>query len=476
MSCPSLPSSFLPADRWIADEPLLRLPIIGPVSTEAMRRFVSAAGFVLLLVALGVDLVHPFDVIPGYEDVPAYQFCIVGCLLLALPRLVAQFRFDSLRANAVSCLVLILVVTAGLSQLAHGNLYDARQSAVMMGKLALLYFAILATVNSPKRLRITLAAVAAFVLVMSVLGLLQYYGFVDLQRISHIERHTFDSDAGAVTVLVRLCGTGLFNDPNDLAVMLVFTAIVCGYFLNDPAIRPGNRILFLVPIALCAYGLYLTHSRGGMLSAVAGVLVFVWARHGRRNALAMLCLMLPLLFAATRGGSEGVDLDNPEDTFQARLELWSESFEVMRSAPLTGIGVGRLDDEIGHVAHNSYLHAFTELGLLGGIAFAGVFYLVQGGVRRAEPNDSELARMRPYMLAMVAAYAAGILSLSRCYKVPTILVIAIGTAYLALAAREGPAVVPRMDRACVRRVTGCGLLLLAATYVFVRLMLNRGGS
>lgn len=478
MSCPSIPSAILPTEQWIADGPLLRLPFVGCVSIEALRRFISGAGFLLLIAAIGIDLVHPFDLVPGLEELPVYQVLITGCLLLSLPQIAGQFRFDSLRENAVSCLILVLVAMAAVSQLAHGRVYDARQSAAAVGKVALLYFAVISLVASPARLRILLAAVAAFVLAMTVVAVLQYYGLVDLQGIEHVERHTVDPAAGAVEVVVRLCGIGLFNDPNDLSMALVMALIVCGYFLNDPAFRLGNRILLLAPAVLCVYGIYLTHSRGGMVAALAGLVAFVWARFGRRNGLLLVCLLLPLLVvAASRGGSDGVDLvDNPEDTFQARLMLWSESFDAMRSAPLLGIGHERLVEEIGMVSHNSYVHAFAELGLLGGIAFVGTFYLVLQGIRHTKPVDPELARMRPYMLALLAAYAAGLLSLSRCYKVPTILTIAIGTAYLAVASRAEPLVLPRLDGPCIRRITGVGLFVLAATYLFLRVMLLRGAS
>jgi O-antigen ligase len=478
MSCPSIPSAILPAEEWIGDGPLLRFPFIGPVPLHAFRQFVAGVSFVLLLAAIGIDLVHPFDLVPGFEELPVYQALIIGCLLLSLPQIVAQLRFNALRANAVSCLVLVLVAMAAVSHLAHGKVYDARQSAAAVGKVALLYFAVISLVASPARLRILLAAVAAFVLAMTVVAVLQYYGFVDLQGIEHVERHTVDAAAGGVDIVVRLCGIGLFNDPNDLSMALVMTLIVCGYFLNDPAFRLGNRILLLAPAVLCVYGIYLTHSRGGMVAALAGLVAFVGARFGRRNGLLLVCLLLPLLIvAASRGGSDGVDLvDNPEDTFQGRLMLWSESFDVLRSAPIVGIGHERLVEEIGMVSHNSYVHAFAELGLVGGIAFVGTFYLVLQGIRRMRPVDPELARMRPYMLALIAAYAAGLLSLSRCYKVPTILMVAIGTAYLAVASREGPSVLPRSDWPCVRRITGVGLFLLAATYLFVRVMLRRGAS
>ena len=476
MTSPAIPSSILPSGEWIAHDPILWLPYFGPVSVEAIARFASRLGFVLLLAAVGIMLVHPGDLVPGNEEIPVYQVLIVCCLLASIPQVISQFSLDSLRANAVTSLVLLVVVTAVFSHLARGILYDARQAAMVVGKVALLYLLVISLVNSPARLRITLAAVAAFVLGMTVLSVLQFHDVLHLHGVDRVERLATDAATDEVTVLVRLCGIGLFNDPNDLSLVLVISIIVCGYFLTDPRTGRGTRRFLPAALAFLCYALYLTHSRGGIVSALAGLMVFVCARFGRRNAMAVACLLLPLLVAASWGRSQGVNLDDPEDTFQTRLELWSESFDAFRSAPLLGIGQSRLVDEIGQVAHNSYLHAFAEMGLIGGTAFLGTFYLILRGLWRAEPHDPELSRLRPYLLAILASYAAGLLSLSRCYQAPTQLVIAIATTYLVMASRGGPVVLPRLDGPCIRRITGIGLLFLVVTYLFFRLMLQRSGA
>lgn len=476
MSCLSISSSIIPTDQWIPQRPLLRLPLIGSVEIEDVHRFISRLGFILLLAAAGVLLVHPLDVVPGFEDLSIYQALIACCLAASFPRVVVQLSFESLRANAITCLILLLVAAAGTSHLNHGTFYDARQSIAVVGKVALLYLLVLGLLSSPARLRMMLAAMAAFILGMTVLAVLQYHGFVNLQGIQHVERHATDSATDEMTVVVRLCGIGLFNDPNDLSIVIVLSIALCGYFLNGRLTKPLTQALLLSAIMFLFYALYLTHSRGGAVAAVASLVVFVGARFGKGNALALVCLLLPILIVATRGGPDRVNLDNPEDTFQSRLELWSESFDALRSAPLMGIGRERLEEEIGQVAHNSYLQAFTEMGLLGGIAFVGIFYLVLRGIWKAEPIDPDMARLRPYMLAMTTAYAAGLLSLSRCYQPCTLLVIAVATAYLTVASRRGPVVLPRMDGRCVRHITWIGVFFLAGTYVFIRLMLQRSAS
>ena len=49
--------------------------------------------------------------------------------------------------------------------------------------------------------------------------------------------------------------------------------------------------------------------------------------------------------------------------------------------------------------------------------------------RDAGSDADRLIRLRPYLLVAVAGYAAAMLSLSRCYIVPTALMLALATAY-----------------------------------------------
>ena len=105
------------------------------VSVEALRKFVSRIAFILLLAAAGTLLVHPGDLVPGFEDLPIYQVLVTSCLLASLPLIVAQLRMDALRANAITCLMLLLVVAAAVSHVARGNLYDARMAAEAVAKV-----------------------------------------------------------------------------------------------------------------------------------------------------------------------------------------------------------------------------------------------------------------------------------------------------------------------------------------------------
>jgi hypothetical protein len=135
-----------------------------------------------------------------------------------------------------------------------------------------------------------------------------------------------------------------------------------------------------------------------------------------------------------------------------------------------------LVDSIGQVAHNSFLHAFAELGILGGGAFLGVFLLTIRGVWRALPPDREVLRLRGFVLAVVSGYAVGLLSLSRCYTAGTQLVLGIAAAYLAMTWRSQGVAPPALDTRCLGRIGAASALFLAATWLFVRLTLLQGDT
>ena len=59
---------------------------------------------------------------------------------------------------------------------------------------------------------------------------------------------------------------------------------------------------------------------------------------------------------------------------RSRLELWSESLPLVRGSPLFGLGPNKFADYEGHVAHNTIVEAYADLGLPGGTLLFGAYY------------------------------------------------------------------------------------------------------
>jgi O-antigen ligase len=225
---------------------------------------------------------------------------------------------------------------------------------------------------------------------------------------------------------------------------------------------------------LFGYALALTKSRGGFIAMLAGSLILLRARFGFWKTFPAVLVALPIMLFFFGGRQTAIDLTDKEDTAQGRIELWSEGMDLFREAPVFGIGQGEYADRVIHVAHNSFVHCFTELGLFGGTLFAGAFYLAivplrQLGAGRLQTLDPAAKRMRPYVLAIVVTYVVGMLSLSRAYIPPTYTVLGVASACLSFPGAYRPMPQPRLSGRLVATLVVVGVLTLTALYFFVRI-------
>ena len=301
--------------------------------------------------------------------------------------------------------------------------------------------------------------------VLTILALLQYHGLIDLESLQDIRQ----GDEHSITMILRLCSTGIFHDPNDLSLVLVVAIAISCYFLGDK--RIGRlRFGWVFPIALFGYAVMLTYSRGGLLALVGAIGAVFISRFRLVRAIAIAMVFVPAMLVVFSGRQTHLDLSNPEDTFQTRLDDWNNSLTLFQQAPFFGCGQEQQVELTGQVAHNSFIQSYAELGLFGGAMFLGVFAISIGSVYRTpvEGAEPDLARLRPYLLGAVAGYAVGLFSLSRAYNVPTYLVLGISAAYLNLLPCRR---VVRLNGTMLLRLgIATAALFIGATTLFVRRM------
>src|SRR5262249_12689147 len=150
-------------------------------------------------------------------------------------------------------------------------------------------------------------------------------------------------------------------------------------------------------------------------------------------------------------------LDVSQGTGQQRIQIWSEGLDLFVRSPLFGIGMGNYLEEVHIVAHNCFVHCYTELGFLGGTLFTGAVYLslwpmYRVGSLQSQIADPELRRLRPYLLAILAGYAAGMLSISISYHVPTYMLFGLAAVYLRLVGASPRLQMPRFDIQMILRL------------------------
>jgi O-antigen ligase len=433
-------------------------------------------GYFLFILVNAALFIRPAEVFPGLGDVQIYMALILACTAASLVALGRQLTPAALANQPITLCVLGLLPAVVLSHLVHGALWEARNAAVEFGKLVLYYLLLVSQVNTALRLRRFLLCLAFFILVLTVVAVLQYHGAIAIPGLTTLEQQQYNPDTDEWTVLPRLRSTGIFNDPNDLCLALTVGMCIGLYGLGDRRWGPA-RFLWVLPLVLFGYALVLTRSRGGLIGCLAGVLVLCRARFGWRKTLVLAAVLLPVMLLLFHGRQANIDLSDSEDTAQGRIQLWSTGLQLFRQEPVFGIGYQKYADEAGLMAHNSYVNSFTELGFVGGTLFLGAFYLAgwslgRVGARPGPVRAAELRRLRPYLLATVVGYAAAMLSLSRAYVVPTYMTLGLAAVYLRLCG--APAWLPslRFSPALVRRLTCVSVGSLAAVYAFVRVFVR----
>ncbi len=396
--------------------------------------------FALFLIVNATLFIRPAEIVPDLVGLPIYNVLILLNLAAASSKVAGRFTFKTIRNEPITACVLGLLAAIFLSHASHLNFLLAREGAFEFSKVVLYYLLLVAVLDTPDRLRRFLMALVVFVSVLTGLALLHYHGAISVPSLGAVADREVDAETGEEFIVMRLCSTGIYNDPNDLSLILVVGTGACLFLAGA---RPSGlpRPHWLAPAGVFLYALTLTHSRGGFLALLAGMIVLFYARYGSRKAALLATIALPAMFVLFAGRQTSISAG--EDTGQDRIKLWADGFTMFRESPLFGIGSNLYAEHAGQVAHNSFVHPFAELGFLGGSLFLGAFVyamstlLALSGHAKTIANP-DLRRLCPFLLSMVVGYAFGMLTISRNYIVPTYMVLGTVTAYLRLASADTP--------------------------------------
>jgi hypothetical protein len=439
----------------------------------------AGAGFGLFVT--GTLFVRPSEIVPALSTIPVYELLIVLCVAVSGRQLLSQLRWQSLTTRPITLCALGMLVAIVLSNLMQFSLYEVKEGGSAFVKVLLYYLLLVGLVDTPHRLRRLLTWIVVFTLILVVLALLQYHQVINISALEAMRERRLDIGDdidGEDALIARLVSTGIYHDPNDLCVIVAIAALICVSRLAD---RRGSaaRFFWVVPLAVFGWAIKLTYSRGGLIALLSGFLVLVHARLGTRKTMLCVAILGPALLLLFGGRQTTIDLSNPEDTSQGRIQLWNDGLSFFRSAPLFGIGQGHFAEESGGlVAHNSFVHCYAEVGFLGGTLFFGAFYLAlrtihKLGDKRLEHVDEDIAQLRVYMMAIVTCYTTGLMSLSRPYTVPTYMLLALAAAFIRIASYRVPAIRVRADGKLARSVVLASFGALLMLHVFVRLLFRK---
>lgn len=188
------------------------------------------------------------------------------------------------------------------------------------------------------------------------------------------------------------------------------------------------KLVLQLSSAAIILALVLTFSRAGVVTALLslGLLAaLAWPhRQNRREQLAFLAslgLVVPLALAWTAVVDPGLDrrllagLDESSATQPPRTEFWSVALQMQHDAPLVGVGPdnfrwlfasysGVQTDNLGIHAHNQYLEALADTGVLGLVSLLWVLgALVVHAIRALKRAGTDWS-WRAALLASLGAW------------------------------------------------------------------------
>lgn len=170
--------------------------------------------------------------------------------------------------------------------------------------------------------------------------------------------------------LRRIVYVGIFQDPNDLGMLIVMNLPFVAYFFHRGGVM--MKLLCLGVFAVFMYGVYITGSRGTVLGTAALFGFYLLLRYGGTRMILAGITLGPVVATLL---SQFGGLSSDEASARARLYAWYDGVHYLLGNPVFGIGKGNFMDWHGRTAHNSYILVASELGTLGYTLWGGALAL-----------------------------------------------------------------------------------------------------
>jgi hypothetical protein len=415
----------------------------------------------LLFLYLTLAYIRPFELLPWLGAFHLMQLVGGAGMLLTvlnLPR--SRFTFQEKQLYLTLLFLGIVIMSRTLAQRWIGGAIVSFEEVGITGAVFLITIINVYTLQNVRRMIGLLALLSLYLVLQSHLAV-RYGFFSDLllftQRVSD-----FSDD-----LIVRVRSTGFMTDPNDLAQSLVLAIPFFMFFWRKHS-PLRNLFVVLLPICLLLYGVYLTHSRGAIISLA--VMLLIASRSALGTVLGGLVSMggiaLGMLINFTGGRAMGSTADGGT---RSRIEFWSTGLEILKHHPFVGVGYRQfVDNNATMTAHNSVVLCFAELGFPAFCVWVSLILLTildLNAIRKLpvqSPEDEHLRRCARAIQLSLYGFLTAAWFLSRTYTLTLYLLIAMAAAVVSIARRSGkplPLVsFPRL--ASMSMVAAMGLIVL----------------
>lgn len=405
-----------------------------------------------------------------YHEVAALRLAVtLGSLALlvwvaCLPLLVPAWRGQTLWAFAGFTVVLLL------SRVLHGWFGGGLKAFSDYMPTALVMLLVATTSTTVRRMKILGGGLLLVGLFFIARGAMDYYSGPETETQFLMLQRTEDPQTRLPTAPIpRVRGLGVLSDPNDLAQYLLVLMALIG--LGTP-----GRVLskfWAVPMqAVLIFGMYLTRSRGGLLGLGVFVLLWIWRRFrwgGLVPVMVLMALATPYL-ALSMGREVSIGAG------MGRLDLWSDGLGLFKSSPLIGIGYRMFADFATLTAHNSFLLCLAELGLLGFLFWAAMFWTtllplwrIAYPAQGEETAPAEYVNWAQRLVAAMLVYLSTSWFLSRLYEALPLVLLGMGSALIMMESKRRGQSLQLPIRRSVQLSFISAFVVVALLYIMVRL-------
>ena len=281
----------------------------------------------------------------------------------------------------------------------------------------------------------------------------------------------------------RIQYVGIFNDPNDLAMLFVCAIPIALMLGSRGGLLGLRRAIWWMMAAALIYGVYLTDSRGAFLALLVMMGIWVWRRRGLVTAGLLGIAGLGAMMALPTRLQE---LDASESSAYGRIDAWYEGLQMFIGHPVLGVGVNNFTEYNYLTAHNSFVLVLAETGIIGftvWLAFIGYGFMMPIRVLRHRPelgDGAALGRWRDErkvattLLVSLVGFFACAFFLSRSYMILVYLMIGLVTGWFMGAQARWPSLPPFQLRREWFRWCVIGVGSVVALYIVVKVLLAMG--
>lgn len=227
--------------------------------------------------------------------------------------------------------------------------------------------------------------------------------------INYLNGKTFIDNELGVTYRASSIESGIFADPNDLALFLNTCLPYLLYFL----LKVKRKIIPITCITVTIIAIVLTYSRGGFIGLCAvGLSFFLFIARTRKIYILLFLINIILFFVLTpdaykeRLSTIMDEVDNQAAT-PTRMDGWALIFRMNLVNQLFGVGAGCSYYLAGnlmsdwHSIHSSFFQIFADLGITGFTIYFLLYFVSYKQLKIITQNDyPELFKIRAKIIIM----------------------------------------------------------------------------